>query len=37
MTEEEYFERIRESRKAIEEGKLITREEAMEYFKKKNA
>ena len=34
MTEEEYFNRITESRKAIEEGKLITQEEAKEYFKK---
>lgn len=37
MTEEEYFNRITESRKAIEEGKLITQEEAKEYFRKKNA
>lgn len=37
MTEDEYFERIKESRKSIEEGKLITQEEAKEYFKKKNA
>lgn len=37
MSEEEYFDRIEKSRKAIQEGKLITQEEAREYFKKKNA
>lgn len=37
MTEDEYFSRITESRKAIGEGKLITQEEVKEYFRKKNA
>jgi hypothetical protein len=37
MSEEEYFDRIEKSGKAIQEGKLITQEEAREYFKKKNA
>jgi hypothetical protein len=36
MTEDEYFNRISESRKAIGEGKLITQEEAIEYFRRKN-
>ena len=36
MTDDEYFERIEKSRRAIQEGKLITQEEAREYFKKKN-
>lgn len=36
MTEDEYFNRITESRKAIGEGKLITQEEAIEYFRRKN-
>lgn len=36
MTEDEYFNRIAESRKSIGEGKLITQEEAIEYFRRKN-
>jgi hypothetical protein len=36
MTEDEYFDRISESRKAIGEGRLITQEEAIEYFRRKN-
>ncbi|MBT1696844.1 hypothetical protein KK083_08175 [Fulvivirgaceae bacterium PWU4] len=36
MTEDEYFDRISESRKAIGEGKLIVQEEAIEYFRRKN-
>lgn len=36
LTEDEYFDRIKESRKAIEEGKLIIQEEAIAYFRKKN-
>jgi hypothetical protein len=36
MSEDEYFGRITESRKAIAEGKLIVQEEAIEYFRRKN-
>ncbi len=36
LTEDELYNRILESRKAITEGKLIAQEEAKEYFKKKN-
>jgi hypothetical protein len=36
LTEDELYNRILESRKAISEGKLIAQEEAKEYFRKKN-
>ncbi len=36
LTEDELFNRIVESRKAIGEGRLIANEEAKEYFRKKN-
>jgi hypothetical protein len=36
MTEDEYLNRIMESRKAIGQGRLIAQEEAIEYFRKKN-
>ena len=36
MTEDELFNRLTESRKAIAEGKLISQEEVKNYFKKKN-
>ena len=36
FSEEEYFSRITASRKAIADGKLITQEEAIEYFRRRN-
>jgi hypothetical protein len=36
LTEDELYDRILESRKAIADGKLITQEEAKEYFRSKN-
>lgn len=37
VNEEEYFQRILSSRKAIDEGRLITQEEAIAYFRRKNS
>lgn len=36
MSEDEYLNRILESRKAIGDGKLIAQEEAIAYFRRKN-
>jgi hypothetical protein len=36
LSEDDYFNRVAESRKAIADGKLITQEEAIEYFRRKD-